>query len=132
MLTKDQLKHLDEEGYLVVENLLDSKNDLDPILEELSQIADQLANDLLAKTEISSSYRDLPFGRRLIRIVEETGQSHSQHFDFSLPKGQVGAHAPMYLGSALFRLITNDVLLDCIQDIIGPEIYSNPVQHTRL
>ena len=58
-LTKAQLKQLDEEGYLVVENLLDPRKDLDPILEELSQIADGLANDLLAKNQISDSYKNL-------------------------------------------------------------------------
>jgi phytanoyl-CoA hydroxylase len=81
---------------------------------------------------ISTSYDDLPFGKRLIQIIEETGESNSQHFDVSLPKGQVGADAPMWLGNAIFRLITNERLLECVQDIIGSEIYSNPVQHVRL
>lgn len=39
---------------------------------------------------------------------------------------------PMWLGDAIFRLITNERLLECVQDIIGSEIYSNPVQHVRL
>jgi ectoine hydroxylase-related dioxygenase (phytanoyl-CoA dioxygenase family) len=39
----------------------------------------------------------------------------------------------MWLGDALLSIITNERLLDCVQDIIGqPEIYSNPVQHVRL
>ena len=132
MLSKLQLEHLDREGYLVVKDLLDPKKDLDPILDELSTIADGLAVDLLAKQQIPQLYQELPFGKRLTRIIAETGQSHSQHFDFSLPKGQIGSNAPMYLGSALFRLITNSALLDCIQDVVGTEIYSNPVQHVRL
>ncbi|CAB9505232.1 deoxypentalenic acid 11-beta-hydroxylase [Seminavis robusta] len=132
MLSKEQLNYLDKDGYLVVEDLLDPEKDLEPIIDELSQVADGLAHDLVARGELSSIYEDLPFEKRLARIIAETGQSHSQHFDFSLPKGQVGAHAPMYLGNALFQLITNSQLLDCVQDVIGPEIYSNPVQHARL
>lgn len=132
MLSSEQLAQLEEEGYLVVEEVLDPEKDLDPILDDFATITDRLAGDLLADGHISDLYQDLPFGKRFTKIIAETGQSHSQHFDFSLPKGQVGAQAPMYLGQALFDLITNDSLLDCVQDVVGPEIFSNPVQHARL
>jgi phytanoyl-CoA hydroxylase len=159
MLSTEHVKLLEKEGYLVVENVLDPESDLDPILDKLSEVADGLAKELVARGELSSLYRELPFGKRLSQIIAETGQSHSQHFDLSLPKGQVGATAPMYLGQALFQLITNSSLLDCVQSIIGPgtwfilvppfladaiarrltqplslkkDIYSSPVQHARL
>lgn len=132
VLSKEQLHKLEKNGYLVVNNVLDPEHDIDPILHELSAILDRLANDLVSKGEIPASYKELPFGKRLTCIIQETGESHSQHFDLSLPKGQVGGTAPMYLGDAIFKLITHKRLLDCVKDVIGPEIYSNPVQHVRL
>ena len=38
----------------------------------------------------------------------------------------------MNTGSAVFGLLTNPRLLDIAESVIGPEIYSNPVQHTRI
>ncbi len=35
-------------------------------------------------------------------------------------------------GPAVFSLLTNERLLDVVEDVIGPEIYCNPVQHTRI
>lgn len=133
MISKDQRRRLEEDGFVVIENVLDPEKDLDPVLDEFSGVLDRLAKELLRNGQISTSHDDLPFGKRLIQIIEETGESHSQHFDLSLPKGQVGATAaPMWLGDAVLSIITNERLLDCVQDIIGPEIYSNPVQHVRL
>jgi len=132
MLSKEQLARLENDGFVVIKNVFNPSCHLDPILEEMTSILDNLARELHQNGQIASLYQDRPFGKRLTRIIAETGQSHSQHFDFSLPKGQVGATAPMYLGQALFRLITNTTLLDCVQDAMGPEIYSNPVQHVRL
>ena len=132
MITQKQLQNLEQQGFLLVENILNPEKDLEPVLDEMASILDGLAAELYSSSQLSSLYTDLPFGKRLTAIIGETGQSHSQHFDCSLPKGRVGATAPMYLGSALFNLITNVTLLDCIQDILGPEIYSNPVQHARL
>jgi hypothetical protein len=130
MLSTEQLDHLEKEGYLVVENALNPESDLDPILHELSEVADGLAKELVARGELSSLYEDHPFGKRMTQIIAETGQSHSQHFDFSLPKGQVGATAPMYLGQALFQLVTNRSLLDCVQSVIGQGVWSILVAHS--
>lgn len=102
MLSKDQLISLDEDGFVVIENILDPEKDLDPILNEFAGVLDRLAERLFMNRLISTSYDDLPFGNRLIQIIEETGESHAQHFDVSLPKGQVGADAPHVVGRCHF------------------------------
>ena len=38
----------------------------------------------------------------------------------------------MWVGPAVFRMLRNEKLLDAVESLIGPEIYSNPVQHVRL
>jgi ectoine hydroxylase-related dioxygenase (phytanoyl-CoA dioxygenase family) len=38
----------------------------------------------------------------------------------------------MWVGPAVFRALRNERLLDAVESLIGPEIYSNPVQHVRI
>jgi hypothetical protein len=131
-LTPEQVAQFHEHGYLVVEDLFDPEADLDPVIEEYHGVLDRLAEELYAKGEISSTYADLPFGPRLIEICKESGKVHAQYFDFSLPQGNVKEDTPFWAGPAVFRTLTHPGLLDAVESIIGPEIYSNPVQHVRL
>ena len=131
-LTPAQVAQFAEQGYLVVEGLFDPPADLDPIIEEYKGVLDRLAQDLLARGEITSLYADLPFGDRLIRIYQESGKVHAQYFDFSLPQGGVCADTPMWVGPAVFAALTNPRLLDAVESIVGPEIYSNPGPPVRI
>jgi hypothetical protein len=131
-LSSEQVARFEEQGYLVVEQLFDPVADLDPIIEEYKGVLDRLAEDLYEKGETTSLYQDLPFGQRLIRIYQESGKVHAQYFDFSLPQGGVKPDTPMWVGKAVFNAMTNPRLLDAVESIIGPEIYSNPVQHVRI
>lgn len=131
-LTPEQVAQFDEEGYLLVKGLFDPEADLDPIIEEYHGVLDRLAEELYLKGEISSLYADLPFGQRLIEIYKESGKVHAQYFDFSLPQGGVKEDTPFWAGPSVFRTLTNPKLLDAVESLIGPEIYSNPVQHVRL
>jgi hypothetical protein len=120
------------EGYLIVENLLDPVADLDPIIAEYRVVLDTLASELYARGEIASTYAELPFGQRLIEIYKASGTVYAQYFDFSLPQADVREDTPLWVGPAVFATLRNEKLLDTVESIIGPEIYSNPVQHVRL
>jgi phytanoyl-CoA hydroxylase len=131
-LSPEQVAQFEEQGYLVVEQLLDPVADLDPIIEEYKGVLNRLAEDLYEQGQITSLYEEIPFGERLIRIYQESGKVHAQYFDFSLPQGNVKHDTPMWVGKAVFNALTNPRLLDAVESIIGPEIYSNPVQHVRI
>jgi hypothetical protein len=131
-LTDAQRTQFETEGYVVVDNLLDPEQDLDPIIAEYHQVLDRLANDLVAAGKIRSTYADLPFSERLTQIYAESGQVHSQYFDFSLPQNGVSHETPFWTGPAVFNVIRHERILDAIESVIGPEIYSNPVQHVRM
>ena len=131
-LTNEQVSQFHKEGYLLIEGLLDPVEDLDPIIEEYKGVLDRLAEELYIKGEIANTYAHLPFGRRVCQIVEESGKTHAQYFDFSLPQGNVKHDTPMWVGPAVYNTMTNPRLLDAVESIIGPEIYSNPVQHVRI
>lgn len=131
-LTDAQIAQFEEQGYWVVEDLLDPAEDLDPIIEEYKGVLDRLAQELYERGEIASTYADLPFGKRLTQIYAESGKVHAQYFDFSLPQGGVRVDTPMWVGPAVFNALRNEKLLDAVESLIGPEIYSNPVQHVRI
>ena len=132
IITTKQMAHFEEHGYLLVKGLFDPQKDLDPIIDEYTSVLDNLANELYAKGKINSTYSDLPFGERLIAVYNESGQVHSQYFDFSLPQSNVQTDTPFWAGPAVFHNLTNPKLLDAVASFVGPEIYSNPVQHVRI
>jgi phytanoyl-CoA hydroxylase len=131
-LSEEQLEQFHRHGYLLVEALFDPEEDIEPIIEEYKGVLDKLANQLYTTGEISSTYADLPFGQRLIEIYKQSGKVHAQYFDFSLPQADVREDTPFWVGRAVFNALRNEKLLDAVESIIGPEIYSNPVQHVRL
>lgn len=131
-LTDAQVDHFTREGFLVVEGLLDPERDLDPVIAEYEGVLDRLADDLSAAGKISSTYPDLPFSDRLTKIYAESGKVHAQYFDFSLPQDGITEETPFWTGPAVFHTLVHDGILDAVESLIGPEIYSNPVQHVRL
>ncbi len=132
MLTTAQRQQFDDEGYVVVDDVLDSVRDIGPVLSEYEGVLDEIARSLEAQGVIASLYHELRFPERLIRICVESGRNFPQHFDFSLPQKNVRADTPFHVGPAVFNLLTNPRLLDIAEEIIGPEVYSNPVQHIRM
>jgi phytanoyl-CoA hydroxylase len=131
-LTAEQIREFEDEGYLVVEGLLDPARDLDPVIAEYEGVLDRLADELFAAGRIASTYADLPFSDRLVQIYAESGQVHAQYFDFSLPQAGIAHDTPFWTGPAVFATLRQEGMLDAVESLIGPEIYSNPVQHVRL
>jgi len=131
-LNTTQLRHFADEGYLVVEDVLDPMRDLQPILDEYAEVLDSIATTLHNEGVIISPYRDLPFCDRLIQVCVDSERNFPQHFDISLPQTGVERDTPIHVGPAVFGLLSNSRLLDIVEDICGPEIYSNPVQHIRM
>jgi hypothetical protein len=131
-LSSEQVEQFKDQGYLIVEDLFDPHTDLDPIVAEYEGVLDRLATSLFESGAIRSTYSDLPFGQRLIKVYAEGGKDYTQHFDFTLPLKGVRHDTPIWLGPAIFSILTNARLLDAAESIVGPEIFSNPVQHIRL
>ena len=131
-LTAKELDHFNSEGYVVVDNVISESEILTPLEAEYSDVLDRLAKELFENGEISSTYSDLLFSERLTKIYAEGGKHHNRYFDFSLPQEGVTLNTPMWHGPAVFNTLTAPSLLDAVESIIGPEVYSNPVQHVRM
>ena len=131
-LSAAQREQFADEGYLVVEDVLDPVRDIAPVMAEYAEVLDGIAQSLYGEGAISSTYRELSFLDRLIRVCEESGRNFPQHFDISLPQSGIRHDTPIHVGPAVFGLLTSPRLLDVVEDVVGPEIYSNPVQHIRM
>ena len=131
-LTQDQLSYFEEFGFLPVENVFNPEEVTDPVIEEYHTVLDSLAEELFKEGKISSKFQELTFGKRLTRIMQETEDTNAQYFDFSLPFAGVTKDTPCWFGPAVFKALVNEQILDVVESVIGPEIYSNPVQHVRI
>lgn len=131
-LTDAQLEQFTEQGFVVAENVLDPEEDLAPVMAEYGEVLDGIARELHAEGAITCTYADLPFDQRLIQVCDESRQLFTQPFDISLPQSSEHADAPMHTGPAVFHLLINRRLLDCVESILGPEVNSNPIQHVRM
>src|SRR5579864_5828705 len=125
VLIDAQRRQLAEMGYLVVEDVLDPGHDIVPLMAEYETVLDALVASLYAEEAIASPYRDLPFSDRLIQVCAESGRTFGQHFDCSLPQSGVRQTTPLHVGPAVFGVLTHSRVLDLVEGVVGPEIYSN-------
>jgi hypothetical protein len=126
------MRKFDEKGYVVLKGILDSEQDLQPILEHYGRLLEDLSRQLVDEGGLSRSYDGLPFGPRLAAVVSETGGAFFQRMEISLPQSGIDPDTPIHHPPEVFRLLRNPRLLDAVERFIGPEIYSNPVQHIRI
>ncbi len=127
MLSSDQITFYRENGYLVVEDVLDQTTILDPVRAEYAAVLDRLIDDWRMTDRLSgASFQD-----KLTAAYSE-GRDWFQPMDISLPGDRIHADTPMHFGPAVFDMIRAPKLLDLVEDLIGPEITSNPIQHVRI
>ena len=131
--TRIDLDRFNVQGYVVVEDVLDPAEDLDPVVQEYEALLDQLTERWQAEGKLPDTFRELPFARRFARVLQEAKDVNvMSHFDISLAGAGVTEETPIHLGPRVFGLLTNPRLLDAVEQFVGPEIYSNPIQHTRI
>ncbi len=131
-MTNEQLEHFEYFGFVTAEGVIDPERVIDPVVDEYAGVLDTLADELYEQGKISSRHDDLEFGERMVQVYEESDEIHQQYFDFSLPQKGVTEDTPFWAGPAVFNAMTSPDLLDAVESFIGPEIYSNPVQHIRI
>lgn len=127
-----QLKQqIETKGYAIVEGLL-QEEDLDAIKEDYRQLLDRLAPQWHAEGLISSAYQGLPFDQRLTAILGEAKKDVFAYMDIALSNETVRHNAGINVSRAVFDLLRNERLLDRVEEVVGGEILSNPIQHVRI
>ncbi|MBT3941637.1 MAG: phytanoyl-CoA dioxygenase [Chloroflexi bacterium] len=131
-LSEQQQKQFQDDGYLLVEDLFDPKEVLDPLIDEYEGVMDRLAFELHRDGKIQSRYENLDFSERVTQVYQDSGKVHAGYFDFSLPQSGIKYDTPMWHGPRVFDVLSNTDIVDVAESVLGPEILSNPVQHVRI
>lgn len=119
-LTKEQIAFYQLEGFLVLDDFL-TESDLAGVRTSMMARVDEIAADLLAAGLISHTFADSPFELRLAKLFEGLDDQAFLEYGRSWRD-----RLPGY-----FDLMSNPKILDALESLIGPEIFSNPVYNTR-
>ena len=115
---------LDVDGYVVARGLLEPAADLGDLIAEYEALVATLVDEKHAD-------QGATFQTQIASLMTQTDGQCAQALDISLPQQDVTEATPVHLGPAVFGLLRNARLLDAVETVIGPEILSNPVQHSR-
>ena len=129
MLTPAQIQTFEQQGFLVIENVL-SPDILAAIRAEYSVLLDQFYADWQARGLVGPPVQNDFWGKLL--TAYEAGCDWFQPMDISLPGDEIAPDTPMHFGPAVFDMVRAPALLDIVESLIGGEITSNPIQHVRI
>lgn len=128
MLNHDQLQQFEKDGYLIVDNVVSAK-ERQMLRGEYSSLVEQLAQQ---RGHAIGDWHALKPDQKLALLLARDPEAY-EYLDISLPlKEGLDETSGVHAGPAVFGLLTNSRILDIVESIIGPEIYSNPVQHVRI
>ncbi len=121
-------------GYAVIEDVFDPLTDFRPLRSGYSDLLDREADRMLKSSEISSYDQTMSFEQRFVQLVRQCESLDWTRFDitFTLYGLHVSDSKPIYLGKPVFDMLRHPAILDIVEQVIGPEIYVNPVQHVRI
>ena len=130
MLTSDQVRSFEENGYLVIPSAIDG-NCLERIRSEYCELLNDLYQSWYELNLVESDPAGLSFWQQL-QIAYEAGCDWFQPMDISLPGDEIAPNTPMHFGPAVFNLLTHKNILEIVASLIGSEITSTPIQHVRI
>ena len=124
-------QQFDEQGYAVVEDVLDDAT-ISALEADYSHLIDHHAPRWLAEGLIPDLFEDLPLHERAGLMVSYLNDEEFRWFDIAFPQAKTPQSQVPNLSQAVFNLLTHHRLLDCIEALIGGEILVNPIHHVRI
>ena len=115
-LTAEQIEFYNSQGFLVLEKLL-TDVDLAPCRQAMTQKVDAIAGDLFANGKSKDTLANRPFKYRLAELF--AGLTDADFLNYGRGwRDRLDGY---------FVLMSNPKILDAVQSLIGPELFSNPV-----
>ena len=130
MLSDAQVRQFWQQGYLIVEEIIDQEA-LRCVHDEYINLMDELYDGWQMRGLVEPAKQGMSFWNKLDRCYQ-AGFDWYQPFDISLPHDNIREDTPMHFGPGVFNLLTHENILDVVESLIGPEITSNPIQHVRI
>ena len=117
-LSEEQVGRYERDGFLIVEDLLQDR-DLQPVIDEIASQVDDLARRLFEAGKIKSTCADRDHYTRMAAIAAEFDEAPGL-FQISTP-----------MGPELAKLWSSDVLLNIVDQFIGPDIEGGAIWNVR-
>ena len=111
--------------------MLDQTTVLDPLRTEYAALLDRLIETWVMQGQMRAPTASDSFYDKL-KLAYQAECDWFQPMDISLPGSQIQPDTPMHFSKNTFKLLTCPTVLDIVEQLIGPEITSNPIQHVRL
>ena len=130
MLSPDQITQFETTGYLVVSDIIPA-DIMQRVRVEYGDLLDNLYDGWFDAGLVSVRAENLDFWGKLL-VAYKANVDYFQPMDISLPGDRIMPDTPFHIGPAVFDMMTAAPLLDVIEQLIGPELTSNPIQHVRI
>lgn len=124
-LSSQQLSQFWDQGYVIVDDVFDPE-DLEPIRLELETEIGIKIDELVREGDVTESYPDEPFERRLTRIYRDSKENGE-----AIMNVLEGVSGGGYQGRGMFELITHPKLLDAVAALVGSEIVASAAFRIR-
>jgi len=119
-LTAEQIKHYNEEGFLVLPELLTDR-DMKPARDAMNEKASEIIAKLYDEGLISSKFEESPFESQLAEVFANLSENDFVRFGAGWRDRKPG----------YFHLMNNSKIVDAVESLIGDELFSNPVYNVR-
>ena len=124
-------KIFNKQGFIRLKGVLDYKEDLEPVLNDMAFIMDRLVHRFVPKKDKVKVLK-YNFKRKYSYLVGLRIPELDQYFNIRLPQNNINANSDFFASQSIWNLIKNKKILDKIEKILGPEIASNPCQNSRI
>ena len=123
-------KKFEKNGFVRIQNVLDYKLDLEPILNDMAFIMNRLVHRFVPKKD-KKRVLGLSFKKKYSHLVKLNIPELDQYFNIRLPQN-VNVDSYFFASQSIFNLIKNNKILEKVSKILGQEISSNPCQNSRI
>ena len=123
-------KEFEKNGFVRIQNVLDYKLDLEPILNDMAFIMNRLVHRFVPKKD-KRRVLGLSFKKKYSHLVKLNIPELDQYFNIRLPQN-VNVDSDFFASQSIFNLIKNNKILEKVSKILGQEISSNPCQNSRI
>ena len=124
-------KIFNKQGFIRLKGVLDYKEDLEPILNDMAFIMDRLVHRFVPKKD-KVKVLNYEFKKKYSYLVSLDIPELDQYFNIRLAQNNINANSDFFASQSIWNLIKNKKILDKIEKILGPEISSNPCQNSRI
>ncbi|MDP6119242.1 MAG: phytanoyl-CoA dioxygenase family protein [Planctomycetota bacterium] len=117
-LSQDKIDQFNDEGYLVIENLVPDSI-VDPLIDEVPQTLDAIAEELYDKGEIQDKLEGEVFETRMVGLHGQSEEFYRRIFCGRL-------HGPKF-----FQFLTCNEILDVAEDFVVPDLLNCGIYRLR-